>query len=209
MDAKERWLIEQLHSVILSRSFTERDVLALLIILRRHAEQDNLVLEFGDFIAHREKDRGIFKEYLHRVHSALRGELATNGEPTSFTVFSFKSVQNSFNKIFRSLGLPELDTELANQITVCIISLLQSVEMKADSATSASKLLVGISCEYIALLGQGRLPAGHIMSFPILMAQNNYKELPSSCTEYMILDRIVEAGSTNGNFTFAQCAPAA
>ena len=254
MDAKERWLIEQLHTAILSGSFTERDVLALLITLRNHLlplrnhrEQDKLVLEFGDFVAHREKDRGILQRYLHSVQSALRGELAANGEPSSFTVLSFESVRNSFNKVFRSLELPELDAELANQITVCIISLLQSVEIRATrarkrardahlyrsiscgirgekmgsadayaSATSLPKLLVGISREYIALLGQGRLAARHstgdkapVMVFPILMARNNYVELPSSCTAYMILDRVVEACSINGDFRFAQRAPAA
>ena len=209
MDAKERWFIKQLHSAILSGSFAERDVLALLITLRNHAEQGNLVREFGDFVAHREKNRGVLQKYLHSVQSALGAELATNGEPTSFTVLSFESVRNSFNEVFRSLELPELDAELANQITVCIISLLQSVEIKAGSPTSVPKLLVGISCEYIALLGQGKLAAGHIMVFPILMARNNYVELPSSSTEYMILDRVVEACSINGDFRFAQRAPAA
>jgi hypothetical protein len=209
MDAKERWLIEQLHSAILSGSFAERDVLALLITLRNHSEQGNLVREFGDFVAHRQKDRGVLQKHLQSVQSALGAELATNGEGTSFTIHSFQSVRNSFNEVFRSLELPELDAELANQITVCIISLLQSVEIKAGSPTCVPKLLVGISREYIALLGQARLAAGPIMNFPILMARNSYMELPPSCTEFMILDRVVEACSINGHFAFAQRAPAA
>jgi hypothetical protein len=51
MDAKERFLIEQLHSTLLSGSFTERDILAFLIVLRNHAKDDNVVREVGDFVA--------------------------------------------------------------------------------------------------------------------------------------------------------------
>lgn len=208
MDAKERLLIEQLHSTILSGSFAERDILALLIVLRNHAKKDTLVREFGDFVAHRERDQGIFLRYLQSVQSALHGGSVGTGEPV-FTVSSSEDVRRSFNEVFRSLRLSELDTEQANQITVCIISLLQSVEIKAGLATSVPKLLVGITYEYIALLGQGRLPAGHVVVFPMLVAQNKYVGLPSSVTAYMILDRVIEACATNEGFRFAQLPSAA
>ena len=61
MDAKERWLIEQTLVTLEAGTFSERDVLALLILLRRHAQPTSVIREFGDFVAHREKDRGILK----------------------------------------------------------------------------------------------------------------------------------------------------
>lgn len=209
MDAKEFWLITQLHSTIESGSFTERDILALLITLRNHTRKDNLVREFGDFIAHREKDRGILKEYLSSIQSSMNSKSSNTAEVV-FKVHTSESIQNSFNEVFRSLGLSELNLEVANQITVCIISLLQSVEIKIeDLVASVPKLLIGVTYEYIALLGQGKLPTGHIMAFPVLIASNKYVNLPSNVTQYMILDHVVETYSVNGDLYFLQRAPAA
>jgi hypothetical protein len=209
MDTKERFLIDQSLSKILSGSFTELDVLALLIILRNHSDQHNLVREFGDFVAHREKDRGILKNYRDTVQLAFNSNSTTINEPITIKVFTSSNIRDAFNEVLRSIGKSDLDIELANQITVCIISLLQSVQVKGKLDASIPQLKVGLTFEYIALLGQAKLPAGHIMAFPILVAQNKYKELPSSISEYMILDHTIEAYSLNGDFRFAQRAPLA
>jgi hypothetical protein len=57
MDAKEASLVADLHERVVNRLFHERDVLALLILLRDHAPKASPVRQLSDFIAHREKDR--------------------------------------------------------------------------------------------------------------------------------------------------------
>ena len=67
MDAKEQRLVGDLYRRISERAFHERDVLALLILLRPHSAGGSPVRELSDFIAHREKDRGSLKTYVHHV----------------------------------------------------------------------------------------------------------------------------------------------
>ena len=67
MDAKEKVLVADLYKRIATRTFHERDVLALLILLREHAPKGSPVGELSDFVAHREKDRGSLKTYVHRI----------------------------------------------------------------------------------------------------------------------------------------------
>lgn len=42
IDAKERWLLEQVLATVRSGHFSERDVLELLILLRRHAASKSI-----------------------------------------------------------------------------------------------------------------------------------------------------------------------
>jgi hypothetical protein len=206
MDAKERFMIEQLHSTISSGSFHEQDILRLFIILRRseketlqkQGEKTSLVLEFGDFVAHREKDQGILKDIMQSVQSALD----TRTQPI-FTPITNIDIQKALNKTFQSLNLPEVEEELVNQITVCIISLLQSVKIKinAQSTTLDFELSIGISKKYIYLLGGGQVPEGHTIMFPLLVARNTY--LPSDF-EYppLKLNDLIVINFVNGRFNW-------
>lgn len=73
MDVKERWLLTGLSEQIGGGTFDERDVLAFLILLRRHTPNDHLVRELGDFVAHRERDRGMLRRYLADVQRMFDG----------------------------------------------------------------------------------------------------------------------------------------
>jgi hypothetical protein len=199
MDAKEQFLIEQLTDTILSGTFSERDVLALLIVLRRHAKQENVIREFGDFVAHREKDRGWLQKYVLTVKKGLEsGELPIN------IPISNRDIQADLNQILRSLHIPEIGEELSNQITLCIISLLQSVQIKIENLPSdlTLKLYVGIGRSKIWLLGEAPNPRGDLFYFPILFGQNRY--IPDIDFEDppIKMQQIVEAFSVNGVFLF-------
>jgi hypothetical protein len=67
MDAKEELLVGDLYRRIRSHTFHERVVLALLILLRPYSVANSPVRELSDFVAHREKDRGALKTYVHHV----------------------------------------------------------------------------------------------------------------------------------------------
>lgn len=94
MDAKEQFLIEQLTDTILSGPFSERDVLALLILLRRHAKQESVIREFGDFVAHREKDRGWLQKNVLAVKRIGKWRV-TNGYPNLKQRYTSRPESNS------------------------------------------------------------------------------------------------------------------
>jgi hypothetical protein len=203
MDAKEFWIIQQLHSRISSGTFADLDVMSLLIVLRQHAMPNSSVREFGDFIAHRARDQGILKKYLRRVQLTLQGNVGPEDEPIRLPVFTVEEIQASLNGLFHKLGLAEIDSELANRITVCIITILQSVEVKTKLPIPVRGFAVGVSTSQIALLGHGTVPDGHVMSFPMLVARNSYEPVPNM-PMFMCLDRIVEASCSNGHFEIHQ-----
>jgi hypothetical protein len=203
MDVKERFLIARAYATICSGNFHELDVLTLLILLRPHAARNSHIREFGDFVAHREKDRGVLQGFLKCFQCALHGN--SNVDPASH--ITNDDIRDSFNEIFRQINLPELNDELANQITICIISLLQSVEIKIQEIQTSCDLKVAISSEQIALRGPGTVLAGHVVDYPILIAKNCLQDAASYPSGFMRPDRVVEAGSVNGIFELEQRSP--
>ena len=138
----------------------------------------------------------MLKTILEHVQFALDTKTQPN-----FTVITNTNIQESLNEIFLLLGLPEIAKELANQITVCIISLLQSVKVgiKRQSNTMVLELPIGICKQYIYLYGKGRLPAGHIIMFPLIVA-NNDNYIPSIHEDLpLILNNLIEIKFVNND----------
>jgi hypothetical protein len=204
MDPKERWLLEGMRAKLDSGSFTERDILSLLILLRRHASSEPVVKEFGDFIAHRDKDKGILKDYLSRVQKLLKG---SKEEALSLPIFTEKEIHLSFNKVLSKIGLTEINSELANQITVCIITLLQSVKVETKLENQIIGFSVAMSSHQIALCGHGTLVAGHRITFPLITAINNGYEESLKFVPFKDLltcSHIVESYCIGGKFKVEQ-----
>ena len=210
MDTKELWLLERTLATLQSGSYSERDVLALLILLRAHAADKSPIREFGDFVAHRRKDRGILQTFLGRVRSALLNPPPVGVQPSSisFPVYTSATIHAALNDVFAALGLSSMDVELANQIMVCVISLFQSVEVETEPNTPVHGFAVGISSTNIALLGHGTVKAGHVFDFPLLVAENNGYERSLAVGPrvqfLMRCDLIVEAYCSGGKFAIEQ-----
>jgi hypothetical protein len=137
------------------------------------------------------------KNYVHAVKKGLEtGELPQN------IPIANKHVQEDLNQVLRSLTIPEVNEELANQFTICIISLLQSVQVKIKDQKTVSllNLHVGVGREKIWLIGEAPNPRGDLFFFPIMFGQNRY--LPGIDYDYppKKMDQLVEAFSVNGKF---------
>jgi hypothetical protein len=130
MDAKERLLVEELCRRATGQVFHERDVLALLILLRGHSAAGSPVRELADFIAHREKDRGALKKYVQ--HAVAYGEALATGTPGQLKVdpvYTAGVFRDSLNSVLGNLSISAFSTELADDILVCTMSLLQDVRI--------------------------------------------------------------------------------
>jgi hypothetical protein len=209
MDEKERWLIEQARTTIDTGTFSEWDVLGLLIMLRRHAPPNSAILELADFVAHRERDKGILKMYLNRIQTALKSNTSPRGQQTTFPVFTSTDIYTAFNMLFTSLGFSPIDVELGNRLSVCIITLLQSVKVNTPLMIPTRGFIVGMSSYKIALMGLAELPAGHIVKFPLLMADNNGYEVSLAMAPHPVEsliggDLLVEAYCQGGVFRVQQ-----
>jgi hypothetical protein len=203
MDKKELWLISKLHEKIVQGTFTETDVLSLLILLREHVGKTSPIREFGDFIAHRAKDRGIIKDLTSLMKRALSGEFDHEPRTIDLPAFTLEQVCDSFNKAFKPLGLSSIDLEVANKITVFIITLLQSVKIKLNENTPIFDFKVGISSSHIALLGEVEGISGNTYRFPLIMALNQYEPI-KDMPVFMTLDRIVESVCEGGTVKLQQ-----
>lgn len=130
MDAKEQNLVADLHKLITNQSFHERDILALLILLREHAANQSAIRKLGDFVAHREKDRGALKKYVHHVTAFV--EAAAKNRPAQVNVepvYSSADFCDSLNTSFAGFGLPQVSPDLTDDVLICIMSLLQDVRI--------------------------------------------------------------------------------
>lgn len=211
MDRKEQYLVERTLDRLRRGSFSERDVIALLILLRRHAQPRSAVREFGDFIAHREKDRGVLQEFLARVQRRLAGSEPSDIDPPRLPVFTATEVEHALNDVLAALNFASIDGELANRIVVSTISILQDVQVQTDFGSAVQGFAVGISTQHIGLLGHGTLPPrGHVFSFPLLVARNNGYEfsltLPNApvVDQFMTATGLVETCCEGGRFSIAQ-----
>jgi hypothetical protein len=206
-DQKEQWLVGQACSTIAAGTFTERDVLTLLILLRRHAPLNSPIREFGDFVAHREKDRGILQEYVSRAQKALRGE---TGDTVNLPVFSVSEIGKALNDLLATFAVGPFDTERVNQIAVCIITLLQTVVVETPLGQELGGFGVAMSSDHIILMGRGTVPAGHVFEYPLLIAENHAYEysLAQHQVDYpMRNDFIVQAYAVDGVFRCEQTRP--
>jgi len=140
MDAKEFSLIEYYHLKIEKNIFNENDVFSFLILIRQYAERATPTREIGDFIAHREKDRGYIKNYLYETKKKLEKVGKTNVTIDIKPVFTFKEISKSINDVLLLLKLSTFSDDNIARIIICVISILQEVEIVDKAKDIIGKL---------------------------------------------------------------------
>ena len=175
MDAKERFLVEEVCRRIAAHAFHERDVLALLILLRGHSTPESPVRELADFIAHREKDRGSLKKYVEHVFAY--GEALVAGKAASLKinpVYTAAAFRDSLNSVLGSLSMAVLSTEVADDVLACTMSLLQDVRISHGNR-EIGHLVLTRQARDLWLSGSITIePMGVHVVFPALIVPNRY-----------------------------------
>ena len=207
-DPKELWLIESLRDRISGADFDEFDCLGLLMLLRQHCPAAHVVRELADFVAHREKDRGILKDYLQRIQQSFHVPPASRGEPVALPIYTWREIRTGLSNILESLGIAGFDDVVGNHVTVAAISLLQGVSVKVSGIPRPLKLAIAVSNEHITLLGEAILPAGHTVVFPLIMAENRYVVL-NGFPGPIVLQRVARTKISGGRLALDQVGPEA
>jgi hypothetical protein len=176
MDAKEQCLIGDLYRHVKEHTFHERDVLALLILLRPHAAVGSPVRELSDFVAHREKDRGSLKTYVH--HVVAYGEALVNKATAQLkidVVHPAEAFRESLNVTLAQFKLAPLARNVTDDVLACVMSLLQDIRLFHNRTEIGRLSLVRIKKE-LWLVGVILMPGPKQVQvvFPALIVANNY-----------------------------------
>lgn len=204
MDRKERWQVSRLHAQVVKGEFTEEDVFAFLMLLRRYSASGSPLRECADFIAHREKDRGHVFDYLERTKTALDNIGKVNTVLEVKPIFSLGELKACLDSCLAQFGLAPLSHQRVNCILVCIISLLQDVSLVKRDGTSVGVLEVAASRNEIVLLGNVRLESRPIhIVFPALVAANDFMGIPDVSAP-IALHGVSWAGCHDGRMSLIQ-----
>ncbi len=204
MDSKERALITGLLGRVQALEFDEHHALSLLILLRRHAaSKAPLAAELGDFVAHRERDRGLLLRFLKQVQGAL---LPGGQAPTHYdTPVSVPVLHDQLNALFAELSMSPIRFEHAECLALVVAALLDRVEFPVHGARR-SRLLFGFNAQFAGLFGEVPLLSA-IVAFPVMAVRNRFFESPFDDPEtYWFPDRrfTVSAACHDGTVGFAQ-----
>jgi hypothetical protein len=197
LDDKELSLISSLRRKIKEKDFHERDILALLLLLRQYSASHSPVYELANFINHREKVQGHIKDYLYEAKKTLDDAKQKGaGRQLVFReLFTVKDVQNSFNSTFSQLDLEDLTLQDAEDVLLCIMSLLQDVRILHNDEEIGKLTLVRTKSE-IQLRGNIRIQ-NEDFPFSPLIVPNHYCDGPRG-EEPQPFSGLVEARCING-----------
>ena len=131
MDKKEKQLFENLYSKFENRTFGESDVYQLMIMLRDRVQDNTLIKEIGDLVAHRQRDRGIMLETLREIENNTKNNYLAPLQKNA--VFGFESFKKELNSELASYNLNKLSDEVINEVLLFIASLLQFSTYKLSS----------------------------------------------------------------------------
>lgn len=175
MDAKQTALLSDLHSRFLAGNFGEIDVHSLLALLRDDSPASGPVRELGDFIAHRERDRGKVHRYLTEMKTIL-DRLGTQEDVLRVgVVFTDEVIAKAIDTELARHGLAALSAVRHRQIQLAILSTLQQVALVDSRGSQFGVLELSITRDLIQLLGVVTLakPPGVRVAFPALTIPND------------------------------------
>ncbi|MDH3457606.1 MAG: hypothetical protein OER90_12280 [Gemmatimonadota bacterium] len=205
MDEKERAIVATIHDRIRARAFDENDVLSFLIVTRHYAGADTPLRELGDFVAHRERDRGLMQRYLQHVcefrDAFLAGRAATlHSKP----VFGVSDVHASLGSALEQFDLPLLCEAEVNDVLATAMSILQQVQL-FDGKKHIGRLVLARTDAELQLLGLVHVKQaskGPVeFAVPALAVQNSYCGVPKGTTP-VPFDALVEAKCFEGRLKF-------
>lgn len=198
MDPKEAMLFKDVYDKLGSLSFDEKDIYALMILVRDSSKgHEPVVWELANFVAHRDRDRGELCDVLSRTKSFFNADGINLGDKFKVKpVFNDREIKDSFSSLFGRLGFAPVCDEAANGILLCIISLLHTVRIMKDGA-EVGVLLFAYDKQYVYLFGrfsvQNWARFGHLQ-VPVLQIENRYLNPTSSDLQTPNMVEVVNEG---------------
>lgn len=191
-DSKENQLVKAMALNLLRQTFEETDILGFLILMRQHLDKGDypILHDLGDFIAHRERNRGDAVDDAGALHSAFESSnpnLLFTHKEAIFRLFNPEhicdgQIQAELNHLFNELGYSGTKAEVLDEIALYIFSILQQVILKDKNQSYLGKFVLGQN--------QTKSETGHLpVTFITLKIKPsmpntpifNYAALPNLC----------------------------
>lgn len=201
MDIKEASLVKHYYDKLTAITFDEKDIYAFLILIRAVSkDQEPIIWELANFVAHRERDRGEFWDVLSRTKSFFNADGIKLGDTFEVKpVFNAQEIKDSLNSLFGRLGLASLSDVAANGVLLCIISLLHAARIMNKGGTEVGTLLFAYDSRYIYLFGrfsvQTMAEFTHLQ-VPVLQIHDDYLDPKSSDLQTPNMVEIVHEGGS-------------
>ena len=157
MDNKELQLFDEIYYKLIERTFDEIDIYSFYILIRdyvKHKYPPGLLLDLGNFIAHRKRNQGlIFKKFI-KLHKYLFGEDENKENALicmkDIPVFPINEFESELNEVLINLGKTSLNNDVINEILIYTFSLLQF--SKYEKGDMKGYIFTFISHDCIALI---------------------------------------------------------
>ena len=157
VDLKEKEIFDRLIKKIINREFDEINVYTLLILLRRHGKRGEPLVEFADFVAHREKNRGDIHKYILTTKKKLDQIGKINTVIEIKEVYTYDEISNSINKTLNNLGYSPFNHDVISEVILCMFILLQDVRFVNKKNKEFGYLEIMLSDKEITLLGNAEI----------------------------------------------------
>ena len=201
MDTKEASLVRHYYEKLASLSFDEKDIYTLMILIRESSrDQEPVLWELANFVAHRERDRGEFWTVLSKTKAFFNADGIKLGDIFEVKpVFDDQEIKDAFNSLLGRMGFPSLSDQLANGILLCIISLLHAARILDKEGAQVGELLFAYDKQHIYLFGRfsvQTMPGLTHLQVPVLQIQNHYLNPASSDLQTPSMAEVVNDGGS-------------
>jgi len=129
LDKKAQIMLSHYKSILEQRLFDEYDILGFLIFIRTYItrEQYPYLHDFGDLIAHRNRDKGVAME---AITSAIQNAYATIPDQKAVQDYhgiDSKKLKKEWATFGKDFGIV-IDDTIIKEATICLLSLMQFTE---------------------------------------------------------------------------------
>ena len=163
-NTKEKYIIRNFREKFEKRAFDEIDVCFFVILLRSHLDKNEFpyICDFGDSIAHRERDRG---KAFDSIKNSKDNEYKTQHD--SKKLIGYDGIDNElwkreWMKLGQKLSIHYSDIAI-NELLLCYISSMQFSQFE-----NLGEMRIVISEKDISLATAAKTPSSPYASFAVL-----------------------------------------
>lgn len=205
MDIKHQQLNAYYYTCFSQRNFDEKDVLGFLTVAGNDP-QFEVLYALKELVTTRDTETSSVKPYFDRALEII-SRLGSGGKKEKIELlFSFKEIRNGLNQYFSDHGFGKLEIGAISDLLLCIISLLQGIQIHSGkNRRAAGNLCFGASHKELLLMGtikttvRGRSVP---VTFPILAVKNDYEKVQKQDeldSPYLFETTIAEIVSNEGS----------
>ena len=133
MDDKAKKILEHYRKVIEDEKFDEYDILGFLIFIRSYLDKNmNIIREFSDLVAHRERNKEIV---MTNIRNTIINRYAYDenlNKVIGYSGISQEEWKNEWYKVGKIFNIT-LNEKIIKEITLCIYSLAQKTKYEDRS----------------------------------------------------------------------------